>query len=251
MLIPPADHRQHPSRADHHHPHHHHHIAAHPQEVESPPPPVAHATPLVGGGGGGGGGVAHHLSKDDQDLLLHAHFASNAAIGRSRGSSDSPGAPAPHFPVRGGSEDPPGVGRYHPHPHHQISHQSPHHDQGGGGRDHTPPVPPPPPGSNFMPALIRVPSSSSSPSPAHSQHATPLSSAHPHHAPVLEYSSHPMDTSDSPATHPHEITQVTNSVHAPISSLTPLPKDALSSEEYAADGAPGVFNMYKRDAKSR
>lgn len=225
-MMAPAEHKPHPSRPDHQHV-----LRQSSREAESPPLPAAQ--PLMGGGG-----VAHHsnaIPKDDQDLLLHAHFSStNATINRPHVSSNSAGA---HFPTRGGNEDTPTLARYHHH-HHHVSHPPPHE----GLPEQAPPIP----GSNFIPTLTRIPSTTAS------QHATPLSSAH-HHAPILEYA---MDTSQqgSPVSH-HEITQVTNSVHAPISSLTPLPKDALtSSEDYEGRGGPGVFNIaapYKRDTKSR
>lgn len=217
----PAEHKSHPSRPDHQRVHH-----QSSQEVESPPL-LPSAPPLMGVG------VAQHLSKDDQDLLLHAHFSStNATVNRPHISSNSLGAP------RGANEDMPPLARYH----HHTPHQPPHE----GTSEQAPHIP----GSNFIPTLTRIPSTTQT----SSQHAAPLSSAHHHHhAPILEY---PMDTAQqgSPVAQ-HEITQVTSSVHAPISSLTPLPKDALTNEDYGGVVGPGAFNTatpYKRDTnKSR
>lgn len=94
-------------------------------------------------------------------------------------------------------------------------------------------------GSNFVPTLTRVPSTQYPP-----LNATPLP-----HTQVLEYSSHSSQQDPAAATG-HEVTQVTNSLHAPISSLTPLPNDV-------GEGCGGgVVSMtpptpYKKDLNRR
>ena len=77
-------------------------------------------------------------------------------------------------------------------------------------------------GSNFIPTLTRVPSTQYPP-----LDATPLPQGQ-----SMEYSTHSaqqqqqqQETTAAPASTVHEVTQVTNSLHAPISSLTPLPND--------------------------
>ena len=83
-------------------------------------------------------------------------------------------------------------------------------------------------GSNFVPTLTRVPSTQYPP-----LDATPLPHAPPHQ--VMEYAAQ-QDSAAATATI-HEVTQVTNSLHAPISSLTPLPNDV--GEAYGG----GVVSM--------
>lgn len=93
-------------------------------------------------------------------------------------------------------------------------------------------------GSNFVPTLTRVPSTQYPP-----LDATPL----PHAPQVMEYGSQQDSTATTTV---HEVTQVTNSLHAPISSLTPLPNDV--GEGYGG----GVVSMttptpYKKELNRR
>lgn len=95
-----------------------------------------------------------------------------------------------------------------------------------GGDNQTPHT-----GSNFIPTLTKIPSSQYAP-----LDATPLP------APVLEY--HPSLTEPGAASL-HEVTQVTNSLLAPISSLPPLPQGSN-------DGSGGSTpTPYKKELNRR
>ena len=153
------------------------------------------------------------LSRDDQDTYLQAHFATNFA----NSSSSS-------IPYSRDQEDTPPLSRYH-YPHQSMEE----------GTSATPPHAP----NTIISTRTQISTSSH-----HVTDATPLSCGH---TPILEYPNHPPSgtglSQPDPTLSPHEITQVTNSVHAPISSLTPLPNDG--SDAYSG----GVANVtpYKKD----
>ncbi len=197
----------HPNRAGPHpqqHEHYQHHKSSIvKQEVESP----SHAphTPS--------NLHSSSLPKEDQVSFLHAHFSSASAPvvnSPSIGSDSSEGYSVPPGREKEvGHPIPPPLSRYY------RSHQEsepPHHHNSI-------------PGSGFHhPMLTQQIVSSSS-----RMNVTPPVLGHAH-SPVANYSNRPMDSllqQDPPSSVSlHEITQVTNSMHAPISSLTPLPNEA-------------------------
>lgn len=215
-----AEHKPHPSRSDHAHNHHvHRQLNTEGQGVGEPAtPPQLYEE----------GQYSNSLSKNNQDLFLHAHFSSATPTASQSISSNSSGAyPRSNKDISSSSQ----------HHHHHV-HAPTESWPGPVGEvvaqhDHVPIT-----GSNFIPMLTQIPPVTAP------QHATPPSSTHSqrrHHTPILEYPAHPMDTTSQqdPAVSLHEITQVTNSVHAPISSLTPLPNDVVG-EEY---GGVAMYNM--------
>ena len=227
----PVEHRPHPSklhqpsRTDHapansgphgaglHHHHHHHRSSS--REAYPSPPPNPHDIRQ-----------SNSLSKDDQDIFLHAHFSSTS-------SQQSVPSPAHHVVSRGSSDTPPSPSRLRPHHHTPLP-------PGVMGEGVNPLLAPSTIGGpNFLPTLTQLGSTPST------LDATPLPTSG--HAPIMEYPlpTHSLDTPPppDPTTAYHEITQVTNSVHAPISSLTPLPNEP-------GEGYVGVFNRtasYKKD----
>lgn len=149
---------------------------------------------------------ANTLSRDDQDTYLQAHFANSSSVPYSRDQEDTP-------PL------------------------SQYHQSMGEGTSATP---------SHAPNTIISTRTQISTSSHHVANATPLSRGH---TPILEYPNHPpsggtgLSQPADPTLSPHEITQVTNSVHAPISSLTPLPND--SSDAYS--GCVANITPYKKD----
>lgn len=176
---------------------------------------------------------SNSLSKDDQDLFLHAHFSSGTSAAMEHSiTSNPPGA----YPGSRDKEEFGPAPRYHTH------HPSP--SEGNGGRALHIPIT----GSNFIPTLTQVPVTCS-----HlASRDVPMSSLPPSHTPILEYPTHHMDHAPQQDSAPsiHEITQVTNSVHAPISSLTPLPNE--NSDGYCGSGLlNNVTVPLKKDSRKR
>lgn len=182
---------------------------------------------------------ANSLSKDDQDMFLMAHFATSQGATSHLATAKSATPPSPptrdrshHLHDRHASHYLLGDqrGKNEGHPQRNSAVPSSTVVSGGGG--------------TFLPTLTQLGPTSSS------MDTTPLILTASGHTPIMEYplpsaASAPMDTphhhttQDLSATPFHEITQVTNSVHAPISSLTPLPNEPPGD----SPGYVGMFNQ--------
>lgn len=181
---------------------------------------------------------SNSLPKEDQDLFLRAHFSAatppmcsvNTAV-VSLSSAAAMVAPS-LIAVTTGDHPPPNISR--------TDESTPHQQRYESG-DKT---------SSFLPALTQLPTaaavqamptSKSGHAPTAETTPLPPPPSHTHtSSSLVEFASQQQQMEQQQqdlVMSLHDVTRVTNSVQAPISSLTPLPNDVLTAEEKLQDSS--------------
>ena len=211
---------EHPSRssypiAGNRHTHHHHQSSSSSNmEMESSvhlippgPAPLQHST-------------SSSMPKEEQDSFLQAHFSSPAITNHSNASISSG-----TYPISREKEDHGTLSQQH-HYHQDVDRGS---GQQGGKQDlshcNSAPL------SNFIPTLTQLPPQTTASQNLPSIHASTNNAIPPHsHAPLVDYPNCSVDMPQQEVSVTlQEITRVTHSVQAPISSFPPIPNDLSSS----------------------